>query len=128
MQRLIFEHIDSIGFLEAILQIHSRPLAVWNAKSLALELRNNPVAVEQYLKKLETLSIVNKHGSSTPEDYSYNSANVEMHRLISELNETYRVHSQSVIETIYSPSKKARDFSQAFLLPTSNSKKENNDG
>ena len=104
--------------------IHARPAQLWNAKTLAQELRNNAASVAQYLQKLENLSIVNKITSSS-EEYSYNSSNTELHALIEELSQAYRVHTQSVIESIYSPLKKARDFSQAFVL---GGKKEDSDG
>lgn len=126
LQRFIFENIDSIGFLEALLLLKSNPSKSWTPATLARELRNNPVPVAQYLKKLKGLGLVQKNPDSG--EFFYDDSKAGFRQTIVELAECYRVQRHRIYELVYSPLKKVRDFSDAFLLPGSNGKKGENDG
>jgi len=124
-QRFIYENIDSIGLLEALLFLSSDPSKPWTCSALARELRNNPNSVANYLERLTAMKLVRQLPPG--EEFVFDESS-ELKGVVGELAGLYKMQRHKLIELIYSPLKKARDFSEAFLLPSQKGKKEEDNG
>lgn len=127
LKQFIFEHIDSIGFLEALLLLESKPQKSWTTEALSQELRNNPASVAKYLSRLVKLKLV-RNTAADQDEFVYDGTSSGLGPIISELREGYKVQPHRIIELVYSSLKKARQFSDAFLLPNASDKKEDDNG
>jgi hypothetical protein len=123
VQGFIFAHLDSVGLLEVLLLLHSTPGKVWNSQSIVSELRANMNAVEHSIGKLKDLGFVHEEPAG---HYLYRPADSELAAIVDELSEAYRVRRHRILELIFSPLKRARDFADAFRV--AKDKKEENDG
>jgi len=107
--------------MEALLLLRSTPERRWTTASLSRELRNNPSSVEKYVKKFEAMKVLRQQGS---EEFVFDDSRSEYRGVIDELVEADRVQRHKVYELVHSPLKRARDFSDAFLLSNPDGKKE----
>jgi hypothetical protein len=125
LEQFIFEKIDTISLLEALILFHSNKAVSWTAPKLAVELRGNISSATQSLDKLKALKIIKEADGN--DAYIYGPDDSGLDEMIEELAEEYRVQRHKVYELIYSPLKRARAFAEAFQLG-SKEKKEDTDG
>lgn len=128
VRRYIFEHIDSVEQLEILLFLKEKRGNAFNANEIAAHLRINPKSAANRLTHLRALSLI----SAEPEDYEnfkYSPATPELDELIRCLSEEYKIRKHRVLEAIFSPMKRARQFADAFTLTKKNDQgSEGNDG
>ncbi|MGA7853401.1 MAG: hypothetical protein WCA15_08745 [Candidatus Acidiferrales bacterium] len=112
--RFIFEYIDSVPHLEALLLLwNSRP-AKWAPEDLAKRLYIDRSAARQLLQDLNREEIIAPVPESA-EQYCYESKSPEMDRLIATVDATYRNQLVRVSTLIHSKASSAvRDFARAF--------------
>lgn len=115
-RNFIYQHIDSVELLEILLLLYADADKSWSPESLALELRSNSNSTLNRLTVLKRLGLVAEVGSSN--QFCYQTTDVNQDKLVEELSAVYRVHRHRVLEMIFSPSKKARDFADAFVVPS----------
>jgi hypothetical protein len=125
LQRFIFEYIDSIGLLEALLLLRSDPKKSWTPQTLSQELRNNCALANQYLKKMWHMKLVRPCTQNT-DAFTYDDSQSGFNQIINELAEAHHVQRHRIYELIYSPFKKMRDFSDAFRFKGSDRKEDKN--
>lgn len=125
VERFIFEHVDSINVLEALLLFHSEPTKHWTFNTLATELRSNQALGKQCISKLLALNLVAETSAESGE-FVYKVEDQELKETIDELAAVYRIQRHNIYSLIFSPLKKARDFAEAFRL--GKNKKEGGDG
>lgn len=101
--------------LETLLLFYADASKVWNSQSLALELRSNPSSIEKRLAVLKNLDLI-VPDSRLENGFCFQTNNVVLKNLMEELSLAYRVHRHRVLEIIFSPSKKAKDFANAFRV------------
>lgn len=112
--QFIFENIDSVPHLEALLLLwNSRP-AKWSPEDLAKRLYIQRNAARDLLQDLIREEII-APVPETAEQYYYKTKSPEMDRLIGRVDETYRKQIVRVSTLIHSKASSAvRDFARAF--------------
>ncbi|MGA7913827.1 MAG: hypothetical protein WCA00_01230 [Candidatus Acidiferrales bacterium] len=112
--QFIFENIDSVPHLEALLLLwNSRP-AKWSPQDLAKRLYIQRNAARDLLQDLSREEII-APVAETAEQYYYQTKSPEMDRLIARVDETYRKEIVRVSTLIHSRASSAvRDFARAF--------------
>ena len=112
--QFIFENIDSVPHLEALLLLwNSRP-AKWSPEDLAKRLYIQRNAARDLLQDLNREEII-APVAETAEQFYYQTKSPEMDRLIGRVDETYRKQIVRVSTLIHSKASSAvRDFARAF--------------
>jgi predicted ArsR family transcriptional regulator len=112
--RFIFENIDSVPHLEALLLLWNTRPANWSPENLAKRLyidRNSARDLLQDLSREELIA----PAAETTEQFYYKTKSPEMDRLIATVDETYRTQLVRVSTLIHSKASSAvRDFARAF--------------
>lgn len=125
LRQLIYDHIDSVEQLDILLLLRAQAERDWSARDIADYLRTSPFSVEQRLRSLRALDIMEEKPTD-PRRYSYCVKNQKLDALIGDLAEANRVRRHRVLELIFSPMKRARSFADAFLVRSPG--KEDKDG
>lgn len=113
IQNFIFEFVDSVELLEVLLLMESDPAKSHSAATLSTELRSSRTSVEQRLQTLWSLELVDEVPGSS-EYYVFHASDPENARIVQELSAAYRTHRPKILNLIFSPTKRARDFANAF--------------
>lgn len=122
VRQFIFSYIDSVEQLEVLLLLHSRPTETFTAPKIADEMRSTEASVSMRLSSLVHAGLI--EGDSQA-GYQYRPKSEEFTQLLSELSESNRVFRHKVLELIFSPMKKARNFADAFVMSKPKSEDEN---
>jgi hypothetical protein len=126
VERFIFDYVDTINFLEALLALHATPQTEWTARSLAGELRSNENSIAGCMREMFKNNMLVE--GSTAGSFKFQPADVAQAEVIDLLAQAYKVHRHKIYELIFSPLKKARDFADAFTRTGAKDKKEDGDG
>lgn len=118
----IFRYIDSVEQLEVLLLLSSDSSKVWSAEALSKHLRSSRTSVDQRLKLLCNESLV----VCVDDTYQFVPTDPALAEIVEQVASVYKTHRHRLFELIFSPSKKARDFSDAFRV-TSDKKKGEDD-
>jgi predicted ArsR family transcriptional regulator len=112
--QFIFDNIDSVPHLEALLLLwNSRP-AKWSPEDLAKRLYINRNAARDLLQDLSREEIIAPVPDAA-EQFYYRTKSPEMDRLIETVDKTYRKEIVRVSTLIHSKASSAvRDFARAF--------------
>ncbi len=113
VKNFLYYYVDSIELLEVLLVFHENREKPWSAQSLSVELRSTPSSIEKRILFLSSLGVLTQSRESTGE-YFYDSGGFELGGIIEDVASAYRIQRHKVIELIFSPMKKARDFADAF--------------
>jgi hypothetical protein len=108
----IFQYLDSVEQLEILLLLNSIPDKYWTAQELNISLRSNLNSVEKRLAILLYYKIIDKNDGA----YSFKPEDPQIIETLVQLAGCYRVHRYKVLELIFSPMKKCRDFAEAFVI------------
>lgn len=127
IRQFIFEQIDSVELLEVLLFVRSQKDKDWNAELLAHEMRSSANSVSRRLENLKRLGLVQEDGAD-PNLYRYHLRDPELEVVLEELNDTYKVKKQKILELIFSPLKKGRHFANAFVVNPPKKDGEDSDG
>lgn len=120
----MFEYIDSVEQLEILLLLAADRQKQWTAEGLAQHLRSNRNSVEQRLSLLLARGLV----SSTGNVYQFSPQSDTVVATVNAVAGAYKTHRHRVMELIFSPMKKARDFSDAFRVTSYTKKKGDENG
>ena len=114
--RFLYNNIDTIPHLEALLQLwHSRPRK-WVSRELAARLFVNESILKKIIRDLEQLQLAASTAEGEPL-YWYASRSTETDELIDAVAKTYQLHLVEVTVAIHSKaSSGAREFGRAFKL------------
>lgn len=126
----VFEYVDSVELLEVLLYMRAHCEVACDSHFISSELRSNPQSVFKRMQLLEACGLVVRLES--PADvtnetlrYQYKTRSVDMDATIATLAEIYKKKPHRILEVIFSPLKKSRQFADAFLVKQ---KKETQDG
>jgi len=108
----IFQYLDSVEQLEILLLLSNDPDKYWTPKELHDSLRSNLNSVEKRLAILLWYKIIDKNEGA----YSFKPEDPKFQMVLSDLAISYRIHRYKVLELIFSPMKKCRDFAEAFVI------------
>ncbi len=107
------QQISSIEALEVLLLTHRFPHRVWDADSVAAELRIQSRSAAARLAALEKSGLVRIDGASS---YRF-AADGELAPRVAELDAAYQTHRVRIIELIFSkPADNIRVFADAFVF------------
>jgi hypothetical protein len=112
----VFHSIDSAEQLDIILLLHSYEDRAVTVKDISDVLRSSPNSIETRLKKLIELRLITSENKSESQKFRFNFENAQAVHLVSSLAEVYKSHRYGILEIIFSPLKKSRDFADAFKL------------
>lgn len=126
LKQLIYDHIDSVEQLDIMLLLRSQAERDWSVREIADHLRTNPASVERRLKALRALDIL-EETPSEPQRFRYRTKTEKAASLMEELAAANKVRRHRVLELIFSPTKRARNFADAFLVRNP-AKKDDKDG
>ena len=118
VRNFIFMHLHSVDQLEIILLVRRDPAKSWTIKKLTDELRSNENLVSTRLAKLVALGLLERREGT--DEYRYSPGDPLLEETINELAEVCRVQRHRVLELIFSPMKRARDFAEAFYIKDPN--------
>lgn len=112
--QFIFEQIESVPHLEALLLLwNSRPQP-WTIENLARRLYVRTDLVEALLKDLFRRHLIALE-PGPPEGYRYNSESTDQDQLVAAVDSTYRREVVRISTMIHSkPSLSVREFARAF--------------
>jgi hypothetical protein len=111
LKEFIYSYIDSVEQLEVLLFLWTRSDTWHSFEEIGNDLRLNPTSVGNRLRKFNEQGLIEKAEDS--ERFLFKSGS-PVENIISELSEHYRIRKHRVFELIFSPSKKARVFADAF--------------
>lgn len=114
IRTFIFERIDSVELLEILLLLWSKRDGTWTARAVSDHLRTNPESTARKLENLVVLGLISRVEES-PAIYRFDASSQANDELVADLAEAYRVRPHKILELIFSPSKRARSFANAFL-------------
>lgn len=120
VKKFIFFYIDSAEQLETLLLLHADPGRAWTVEAIAQELRSSASSSSLRVASLTKLGFV-QNEPGTPGAFRYRAPTAEVHELVAELSERYKHQRFRILELVFSPMKKARDFADSFLLGRSGS-------
>lgn len=123
VRSFIFEHIDSVEQLEVLLFLRKNCERPCTAEEITNELRSNLTSVSGRLNVLKSKNLIKEENSS----FQYNNIQ-EIEDLLIEVAEEYKVRRTLILELIFSPLKKMRNFADSFVFNPSDKKKGDNDG
>jgi DNA-binding MarR family transcriptional regulator len=111
----VFHSIDSAEQLDILLLLHGEKSKSFSVRELSDFLRSSPNSVE---KRLQTLIVqgLTQTLAGDPLRYQFYFSNEAALKLVSELAEVYKVHRYGILEIIFSPLKRSRDFAEAFKI------------
>lgn len=125
LTQFIYESIDSVEILDVLLLLKSRPEKCMSAQMISDELRTNRESVNMRLSTLKNLDLVQENPDD-PMLYCYHPGTARLESLMEVLAESYKVRRQRVLAAIFSPTKRMRDFADAFVVRPR--KKDDSDG
>lgn len=116
VNQFIFDEIDTVPHLEALLLIwNSRPQP-WTAENLASRLYISQEKVMRLLGDLINRSFISKV-TTQPEGYRYESSSLDQDELLADVDAAYRREVVRISTMIHAkPSASVREFARAFRL------------
>lgn len=121
IKQFLFSHIDSVEQLDTIALMRQHKEKWWTARAISEELRTSAASVSNRLKVLQGTGLIIASEDST--SFRYSPRTPELGRLIDDLAEIYKVRKHTVLQLIFSPMKRARNFADAFVITGSDNKK-----
>lgn len=109
-------HIDSVGQLEILLLLHAAKGERRSAQQINEQLRSNLRSVESRLGGLEGHGLVASEGSGDQRTFHYAPRNPELAAKVDMLAVVYQDFRGRIIDLIFSPKDRLRDFSDAFRI------------
>lgn len=127
VRQLVFEHIDSVEQLNVLIFMRTYRDRAHDNLSLSAELRSNPQSVSNRLKSLAEqgfLQVLQTTGEETVR-YQYAPVSNALDDAIAQLEQLYRERPHKILELIFSPLKKGRQFADAFLVTPAKKESDN---
>lgn len=112
----VFHWIDSAEQLEILLLLHSQGYESASAKELSDVLRSSPHSVDKRIQNLLQFGLLISVGSKELPRFRFHVENDAAFKIVSHLAEVFKSHRYGILELIFSPLKKSRDFAEAFKI------------
>lgn len=125
IKQFVFAHVDSVELIEVMMLMRERKSQKWTAEALSHEMRGNALSVANRLETLTRIGVVVKDENS---EYLYQPQTTDLETLVDRLATAYKVRRHQILELIFSPMKRARNFADAFLLTGPGKKDEDSNG
>ncbi|HMN68196.1 MAG TPA: hypothetical protein PKC28_06620 [Bdellovibrionales bacterium] len=116
IKQFIFAHIDSVEQLEVLMLLRQDLTKSYTPTEVANEMRTSPASATLRLNTLTNQGFVEMNDGS----YRFAAGATGSGELLDRLTEIYRVRRHKVLELIFSPMKRARNFADAFVVSKSN--------
>jgi hypothetical protein len=114
VDRFIFDQIDSVPHLEALLLIWSNNANPWSAEEVGRRLYISPQEATKILNDLTRQQLLQPEPSD-PQRYGYHSQSKEADELMDAINRTYLRETVRISTMIHAKASPAvRDFARAF--------------
>jgi predicted transcriptional regulator len=126
VRTFIFENIDSVEQLEVLIYIRLHSGSWCKVQEIAGEMRSTSDSVELRLQSLKRAMLV-EQDTVHAEQYKYVFRS-EVDSVISTLIDEYNLRRHRVLQLIFSPLKKGRDFADAFRVSKPNKDSGDNNG
>jgi hypothetical protein len=123
VRKFIFQSIDSVELLEVLLYLRQHFQEWKNADHVSRELRSNRDSILSRLEFLESLGLLEKKDQL----YRYFPLTPEQDETVSRVAEDYKTKRHQILELIFSPSRQAKQFADAFLFNKKIEKKKEED-
>jgi hypothetical protein len=108
----VFHLVDSVEQLDILLLLHGNAPHVYTNKDISDVLRSNPGSIDTRTQNLLRQGLL----VSSEVGFRFNSENETVQKIVTQLAEIYKVQRYGVLEIIFSPLKKSRDFADAFKI------------
>jgi hypothetical protein len=118
VRQFIFSYIDSVEQLEVLLMLRARTGESFTARAISEQLRSTEASVSLRMAALARSGLIEGDEAS---GYKFFARRQDLAALLNQLEEAHRTMRYRVLELIFSPLKKARNFADAFVV--SNPKK-----
>jgi hypothetical protein len=115
IRQFIFQNIDSVEELDVLIFLMEQKPSSHNAEGIASNLRINPRSVSNRLLHLEHLGLVASDAADSTH-FKYSPKSIDLDSMAVELCEEYRIRKHRILEIIFSPTKRARQFAAAFTI------------
>ena len=125
VKQFLFAHIESVEQIEVLLLMRQNKEKWWSAKNISDELRNSASSVANRLKTIKNLGLTEENEAG---QFRYNPSRPDDALTVDRLAEVYKVSKHRVLEVIFSPMKRARNFADAFLISSNHKKDEDKNG
>ena len=109
-------HIDSVGQLEILLLLHAAKGESRTVGQINDALRSNRWSVETRLGGLEARGLVAGEGSGDQRQFRFAPRSPELGANVDRLSTVYQEFRGRIIDLIFSPKDRLRDFSDAFRI------------
>lgn len=112
LKQFIFEYVDSVELIEVLLFIRSNSDTWFSAAQISAELRSNPTSITNRLSRLANIGLIEQDKDLI----HFKPESDELKNLVTELSNEYLLRRHSIFELIFSSSKTARQFANAFIV------------
>lgn len=114
LKQFLFEYVDSVELLEVLFYLRSHPNRWFDSGQISAELRSNPTSISTRISRLISIGLLEQN--ETKDFYTYRPQSSELAALIDELVQEYQLRRHAIFELIFSNSKNARHFANAFIV------------
>jgi hypothetical protein len=101
VRRFVEERIESVGLLDVLMLLHSRPHRAWTAAELSREVRSERHWAEVHLEYLRSQALLTAEPGPNGRAYRYGPPSGELDDVVGQLSEAFRKHPVSVIRLIF---------------------------
>lgn len=115
LRLFIFQYIDSVEVIEVLIYLKSNSAQWQTADDISRELRSNRVSVLGRLSALKRMGLVEEKADGDGY-FRFFPKSSELGELVHQLLEEYRVRRHKLLGLIFSPTKEALKFANAFML------------
>ena len=122
LKQFIFEFVDSVELIEVLLLMRNQPDVWFNAAQISAELRSSPTSIAKRLSRLAHIDLL----AYQDDQFRFSPHTNELKDIVSELANEYLLRRHSIFELIFSSSKNARQFADAFIVNKSKPNGESN--
>jgi hypothetical protein len=112
LKQFIFEYVDSVELIEVLLFIRSNSDKWFSAAQISTELRSNPTSIGKRLAHLSSIGLIDQN----QDQIRFRPVSEELKNTVTELSNEYLLRRHRIFELIFSSSKTARQFANAFIV------------
>lgn len=114
LKQFIFQFVDSVELIEALLFIRTHPDQWFSPKQISMELRSSPNSILKRLLKLTDIGFLTH--DEDKDLFLYHPQTDDLKDISDELSNEYSIRRHIIFELVYSSSKGAKKFADAFIL------------
>ena len=112
LKQFIFEYVDSVELIEVLLFIRSNSDKWFSASQISAELRSNPTSISNRLSRLANIGLIEQDNDRI----RFRPETSQLTDTVTELSNEYLLRRHRIFELIFSSSKTARQFADAFIV------------